>query len=95
MSSQTASIAWKGPVAAWALMGLLLGGLLYVALYLHGAQRFWFALAGSASLIATLGFVLVGVARLDPLKRLVASVGWLFLALMLMMSFADLLTRAE
>lgn len=91
--SQLSQIAWKVPTAAWAVMMLLLAGLFADAEIAQGAWRFYVALAGSAGLLAALAFGLVGVLRLDPLHRLAAGAASLFLALMALLSFCDLLTR--
>ena len=47
----------------------------------------------AAAMLLTLAFGLVGVGRNPALLRLVAGAAFLFLALMFLLSFADLMTR--
>ena len=51
------------------------------------------ALGLAAAMLLTLAFGLVGVGRSPALLRLVAGAAFLFLALMFLLSFVDLLTR--
>jgi hypothetical protein len=51
------------------------------------------ALTLAAAMLLTLAFGLVGVGRNPALLRLVACAAFLFLALMFLLSFVDLLTR--
>jgi hypothetical protein len=51
------------------------------------------ALALAAAMLLTLAFGLVGVGRNPALLRLVAGAAFLFLALMFLLSFVDLMTR--
>lgn len=51
------------------------------------------ALGLAVAMLLTLAFGLVGVGRNPALLRLVAGAAFLFLALMFLLSFVDLLTR--
>jgi hypothetical protein len=51
------------------------------------------ALGLAAAMLLTLAFGLVGMGRNPALFRLVAAAAFLFLALMFLLSFIDLLTR--
>ena len=81
------------PIAAWAGM---LAALTLCLLVPHIAPSGWvFAatLATSASMLLLLAFGLAGVGSLSGLDRLAAGAAFLFLALLLMLSFTDLATR--
>jgi hypothetical protein len=84
---------WRGPTIAWAVMISALVLIVLLGLYGGGALRFYGALALAAVMLLRLAFGLVGLARESALTRLVGGVAFLFIALMFLLSFADLLTR--
>jgi hypothetical protein len=89
----TRSLRWLGPVVAWAAMMGALVVIVLIAVGSEGAVRFYGALALSAVMLTTLAFGLAGIGRESALVRLVGCTAFLFIALMFVLSFNDLLTR--
>ncbi len=87
------ALQWRGPTIAWAIMISALVLIVLLGFYGAGAVRFYGALALAAVMLLTLAFGLVGLARESALTRLVGGAAFLFIALMFLLSFADLLTR--
>ena len=87
------SLAWRGPTIAWAIMVSAFVLVVLLGVYGAGAMRFYGALALSAVMLLTLAFGLVGLGRESALTRLVGGAAFLFIALMFLLSFVDLLTR--
>lgn len=86
---------WRAAAAAWAALVVALVCLVALAVFGPSQVRFVGALALSAAMLATLAFGLARVAHEPPLLRLTAGAALMFLALMALLSFADLLTRSS
>ncbi len=89
----TRSFRWLGPAIAWAAMMGALVLIVLVGANGAGALQFYGALALSAVMLVTLAFGLVEIGRESALVRLVGCSAFLFIALMFVLSFNDLLTR--
>lgn len=90
---QPPALQWRGPTIAWVIMLCALAGLVMLGVYGSGDLRFGGALALAAVMLLTLAFGLVGIGNEPALLRLVAGAAFMFLALMFLLSFNDLLTR--
>jgi hypothetical protein len=93
MTAKAQRIAWLGPVVAWVVLLCATAAVAWLGVRASGGLRFGGALAVAALMLGTLAFGLVGVGRNPALLRLVAGAAFLFLALMFLLSFADLMTR--
>ena len=89
----TRALQWLGPLAAWLLILCGIAAVTCVGTGSPSERQSMAALALAAAMLLTLAFGLVGVGRNPALLRLVAGAAFLFLALMFLLSFADLLTR--
>jgi hypothetical protein len=87
------TLRWGGPAAAWAIIICALVCVVLLGVYASGDLRFGGALGLSAVMLFTLAFGLVGVGGQPALMRLVSGAAFLFLVLMFLLSFIDLLTR--
>ena len=87
------SVQWLGPVVSWLLILCGAAAVTWLGTMSPSARQSIAALALAAAMLLTLAFGLVGVGRNPALLRLVAGAAFLFLALMFMLSFADLATR--
>jgi hypothetical protein len=74
-------------------MLVALGAIVLVAILTSGLLRVDLAMGGAALMLGGLAFGLVGLGRSPALTRLVAGAGFAFVAILFMLSFADLLTR--
>jgi hypothetical protein len=83
---------WFAPVAAWLAMLAALALCVALPRLLQG-DFFFPTLAVSAAMLLTLAFGLAGVRSLSPLDRVAAGAAFLFLTLLLLLSFVDLSTR--
>jgi hypothetical protein len=90
---QPPSLQWRGPAIAWAIILCALTCLIMLGVYGSGDLRFGGALGLAAVMLLTLAFGLVGVGTEPALFRLVAGAAFMFLALMFLLSFNDLITR--
>jgi hypothetical protein len=88
-----APLRWRRPTIAWAVMVAAFVLIVLLGLYAAGALRFYGGLSLSAFMLLTLAFGLVGFGRESALTRLVGSAAFLFIGLMFLLSFTDLLTR--
>jgi hypothetical protein len=86
-------LQWIGPGVAWLLILCGAGVVTWLGTGSSSERQSIAALALAAAMLLTLAFGLVGVGRNPALLRLVACAAFLFLALMFMLSFADLMTR--
>jgi hypothetical protein len=96
--SETASpqaLRWRGPVVAWLLILCGAAVVTWLGIGAPGERQSIAAVAMAAVMLFTLAFGLVGVGRNPALLRLVASAAFLFLALMFLLSFVDLMTRLQ
>jgi amino acid transporter len=84
---------WFAPVAAWLAMLAALALCLALPRILAYGSFFLPTLAVSAAMLLTLAFGLAGVRSLSPINRVAAGAAFLFLALLLLLSFVDLSTR--
>ena len=94
--SETATprgLQWLGPLVAWLLILFGVAAVTWLGTASPSELQLIAALALAAAMLLTLAFGLVGVGRNPALLRLVAGAAFLFLALMFLLSFADLLTR--
>jgi cytochrome c oxidase subunit IV len=84
---------WRRNLVIWAaLLGLL--GLTFCAAYLPlGAFNAPVALSIAAVKAGLLGLFFMELSRSDPLLRLAAGAGFLWVALMFMLALSDYLTR--
>jgi caa(3)-type oxidase subunit IV len=87
------NVAWFGPTLAWIVLLCATAAVTWLGLEASGRLRFGGALAIAALMLGTLAFGLVGVGRNPALLRLIAGAAFLFLALMFVLSFVDLMTR--
>jgi hypothetical protein len=86
-------LQWVGPLVAWLLILFGVAAVAWLGTASPSELQSIAALALAAAMLLTLAFGLVGVGRNPALLRLVAGAAFLFLALMFLLSFADLLTR--
>ena len=94
--SQTAAprrLQWLGPLVAWLLILFGVAVVTWLGTTSPSKRQSVEALGLAAAMLLTLAFGLVGVGRNPALLRLVAGAAFLFLALMFLLSFVDLLTR--
>ena len=87
------SPAWRGPTIAWTFMVSALVLIVLLGVCGAGDLRFYGALSLSAVMLLTLAFGHAGISRESALTRLTGGAALLFIALMFLLSFADLLTR--
>lgn len=93
MSDPRQPLPWRAPVAAWALMLAALGAITVVGVEASGALRVCLAMGGSALMLAALAVGLVGLGKSPALTRLASSAGFVFVAILFLLTFTDLLTR--
>jgi hypothetical protein len=86
-------LQWFGPFIAWLLILCGVTAVTWLGIGPSGERQSIAALVVGAAMLLTLAFGLVGVGRNPALLRLVAGSAFLFLALMFLLSFADLMTR--
>ena len=94
--SETATprgLQWLGPLVAWLLILCGVAAVTWLGTTSPSERQSIEALGLAAAMLLTLAFGLVGVGRNPALLRLVAGAAFLFLALMFLLSFVDLLTR--
>ena len=94
--SETATprgLQWLGPLVAWLLILCGVAAVTWLGTTSPSERQSIEALGLAAAMLLTLAFGLVGVGRSPALLRLVAGAAFLFLALMFLLSFVDLLTR--
>ena len=86
-------LRWLGPFVAWLL--ILCGVVVVTWLGIRSANEAnsIAALALATAMLLTLAFGMAGVGRNPSVLRLVAGAAFLFLALMFLLSFVDLVTR--
>lgn len=92
-TSAPQSLRWLGPLASWLLILCGVAVVTWLGARSPGEGQSIAALALAAAMLLTLAFGLVGVGRNPSLLRLVAGAAFLFLALMFLLSFVDLMTR--
>lgn len=95
MSDRSApqGLRWLGPLVAWLVILCGVAVVTWLGTRSAGEGHAIAALALAAAMLLALAFGLVGVGRNPALLRLVAGAAFLFLALMFMLSFVDLMTR--
>ena len=96
LMSETAAprgLQWLGPLVAWILILCGVAAVTWLGTAPPSQRQSIAALALAAAMLLALAFGLVGVGRNPALLRLVAGAAFLFLALMFMLSFVDLMTR--
>jgi uncharacterized membrane protein len=86
-------LRWRGPLVAWLLILCGVAVVTWLGIASPSERQSIAALALAAAMLLTLAFGLVGVGRNPALLRLVAGAAFLFLALMSLLSFVDLMTR--
>ncbi|HSU98733.1 MAG TPA: hypothetical protein VLI91_01380 [Roseiarcus sp.] len=91
--SKSSPLAWRGPVFSWVAILFGVGAVTWIGAREPGGFQAAAAMAIAAAMLVTLAFGLVGVGRNPALLRLVAGTAFLFLALMFLLSFTDLMTR--
>ena len=94
--SETAAprrLQWIGLFAAWLLILCGVTTVTWLGTTSPSERQSIEALGLAVAMLLTLAFGLVGVGRNPVLLRLVAGAAFLFLALMFLLSFVDLLTR--
>lgn len=94
--SETAAprgLQWLGPLIAWLLILCGVAAVTWLGTASPSERQSIAALGLAVAMLLTLAFGLVGVGRNPALLRLVAGAAFLFLALMFLLSFADLMTR--
>jgi hypothetical protein len=89
----TRGLQWLGPVAAWLLILCGAAVVTWLGTGSSGERQSIAALALAVVMLLALAFGSAGVGRNPALLRLVACAAFLFLALMFMLSFAELMTR--
>ena len=92
-TSAPQSLRSLGLLAAWLLILCGVAVVTWLGTRTASEGRSIAALALTAAMLLTLAFGLVGVGRNPALLRLVAGAAFLFLALMFVLSFVDLMTR--
>jgi hypothetical protein len=86
-------LRWLGPLVAWLLILCGVAVVTWLGTAPPSSRQSIAALALAAAMLLLLTFGLVGVGRNPALLQLVAGAAFLFLALMFLLSFVDLLTR--
>jgi hypothetical protein len=92
-ASRAREISWRGPLVAWALGLAAFATMLLLGGATHGLAHFASSMALSALALAALALGLVGIVRQPKLIWLVAAGGLFFVAVMFLLSFADVTTR--
>jgi hypothetical protein len=86
-------LQWLGPLVAWVLILCGVAVVTWLGTASPSQRHSIAALALAATMLLALACGLVGVGRNPALLRLVAGAAFLFLALMFMLCFMDLMTR--
>ena len=86
-------LPWRGPTIGWAVIVLALAAVLFVGETFSGPSRFVGALVLAALMLGALALGPVGLSREKSLLRLIAGAGFFFIAILFLLTFADLLTR--
>ena len=92
-TSAPRGVQWLGPFGAWLVILCGIAVVTWLGTRPPSEGHSIAALTLAAAMLLTLAFGLVGVGRNPALLRLVAGAAFLFLALMFMLSFVDLMTR--
>ena len=93
MAKPRKELAWRAPTIGWIAIVLLWVVVLVVAKTISGPLRFPLAMLLAASMLVALALGPVGLARERGLLRLVACAGFFFIAILFILSFADVLAR--
>ena len=93
MAKPRKELAWRGPTIGWMTIVLLWVVVLIVGKTISGSLRFPLAMLLTAAMLVALALGPVGLMREKGLLRLVACAGFFFIAVLFILSFADLVAR--
>jgi hypothetical protein len=93
MAKPQQELAWRGPTIGWMTIVLLSVAVLIIGKMIARPLHFPLAMLLAASMLITPALGPVGLAREKGLLRLIACAGFFFIAVLFILSFADLVAR--